>query len=311
MFKSKKSPLPRPLFKAKGKSTEGQDVLDRLKDYLKKAEKEPIFFLARFWSDQRQAITYAEIAAAIKNGYLDAETLEQWQQDYARLVLLKFAPAWQKAMEAANAHLEAAYSFTFDSFSDSIQAWIAEHGSQFVTRMTLDQEKAINALLSHASAGGMTVDELARAIRPIIGLTKPQAVANFNYYNHVKASLLKNNPNMKETTAAKRAQEAALKYAAKQHRYRAQNIAQTELAYAYNWGAHEGIVQMQAKGILTKKNKKWSTAMNEMVCEICGALEGKEIPMDGYFETGGHRFFIPPAHPGCNCAIAYVNAEEE
>lgn len=311
MFKIKKLGRPHPLFKARAKSTAGQDVLDRLKDYLKKAEKEPVYFLTRFWSDQKLAITYAEIAAAIQNGYLDAATLEQWRQDYAVMVMTKLAPEWLKAMEAANAYNSTTYNFAFDSFSDSVQAWIAEHGSQFVTRVTLEQEKAINALLSHASAGGMNVDELARAIRPIIGLTKPQAVANFNYYNHVKATLLKNNPNMKETTAAKRAQEAALKYTAKQHRYRAQNIAQTELAYAYNWGAHEGIVQMQAEGLLTKKNKKWSTAMNEMVCEICGALEGKEVPMDGYFETDGHIFFIPPAHPGCNCAIAYVDAEEE
>lgn len=311
MFRINKSFSPRPVFKARAKSTAGQDVLDRLKDYLKKAEKEPVYFLSRFWSDQKLAITYAEIAAAIQNGYLDAETLEQWRQDYAMIVMTKLAPEWLKAMAAANAHYEAAYSFTFDSFSDNVQAWIAEHGSQFVTRATLEQEKAINALLSHASAGGMNVDELSRSIRPIIGLTKPQTVANFNYYNHVKATLLKNNPNMKVETATKRAQEAALKYAAKQHRGRAQNIAQTELAYAYNWGAHEGIVQMQAEGLLTKKNKKWSTAMNEMVCEICGALEGKEVPMDGYFETGGHRFFIPPAHPGCNCAVAYVDPEEE
>ncbi|MEA1962251.1 MAG: hypothetical protein U9N81_13455 [Bacillota bacterium] len=48
MFRINKSFSPRPLFKARAKSTAGQDVLDRLKDYLKKAEKEPVYLLTRF-----------------------------------------------------------------------------------------------------------------------------------------------------------------------------------------------------------------------------------------------------------------------
>ncbi|MDD3229156.1 MAG: phage minor head protein [Oscillospiraceae bacterium] len=301
---------PRPVYKAKKKSTAGQHVLEKLNNFLKGATEEPTYFLTHFWSDQQQAITYRELREAIMNGYLDAQTLAEWQQDYSKLVVDKLGPMWTAAMDAANDEMKEIYEFIFDPTSDAVQSWISKHGSEFVTRVTIEQEQAINALLSHASAGSMTVDELSRAIRPVVGLTKPQATANLNYYSHVKASLMENNPTMKETTAAKRAREASLKYAAKQHRYRAYSIAQTELAYAYNQGAHEGVIQAQGKGLLGKMNKKWSTALNEGVCEICGALEGKEVPMDAYFEIDGLRFFIPPAHPGCHCAVEYVEAEE-
>ena len=50
---------------------------------------------------------------------------------------------------------------------------------------------------------------------------------------YLQAALLENNPTMKPETAAKRAREAAAKYAAKQHRQRAYTIATTELA-SYN-----------------------------------------------------------------------------
>lgn len=302
---------PRPVFKTKKKSKAGQHVLDKLNAFLKGATEEPVYFFTQFWSDQQQAVTYRELRDAIMNGYLDAQTLAEWQQDYSKLVIDKLGPMWTAAMEAANDEMKEIYEFIFNPTSDAVQSWIAEHGSQFVTRSTAEQEKAINALLSHASASNMAVDELARAIRPIVGLTKPQAVANFNYYNHVKASIMENNPTMKESTAAKKAREASLKYAAKQHQYRAYSIAQTEMAYAYNQGAHEGIVQAQDEGLIGKMNKRWSTALNESVCEICGALEGKEVPMDAYFEVSGLRFFIPPAHTGCHCAVEYVEAKEE
>ncbi|MEA1962252.1 MAG: hypothetical protein U9N81_13460 [Bacillota bacterium] len=45
------------------------------------------------------------------------------------MVMTKLAPEWLKAMEAANAYNATTYNFAFDSFSDSVQAWIAEHGS--------------------------------------------------------------------------------------------------------------------------------------------------------------------------------------
>lgn len=301
---------PRLIYKANKKSVAAQHVLDKLNEFLRASTPEPVYFLTRFWDDQKNAITYRELREAILNGYIDEKTLAAWRQDYAKFVTDRLNPMWIAAMEAANAELIELYSFLFDPTTETIQGWIAERGAQFVTRVTLEQKEAISALISQSPSGVWTVDELSRAIRPTIGLTEPQAKANLKYYNHVKESLMENNPGMKETTAAKKAQEAALKYAERQHRYRAYNIAQTELAYAYNFGAHEGMEQAQAEGLIGELNKKWSTAKNESVCPVCGALEGKEVPMEAYFEINGLKFYLPPAHPGCHCAIEYVEVEK-
>ena len=104
---------------------------------------------------------------------------------------------------------------------EGIQNWTATHGAEWVTNISDDQREAITSMIDRATTGAWTGDELARAIRPLIGLTKPQALANLNYYEHLKATLLANNPTMKEATAAKAARDAAAKYAAKQHRQRA------------------------------------------------------------------------------------------
>ncbi|GHU47354.1 hypothetical protein FACS1894120_5300 [Clostridia bacterium] len=147
-----------------------------------------------------------------------------------------------------------------------------------------------------------TADELARLMRPAIGLTKPQALANQKLYESVKTTLIKNNPKMRVTTAEKRAREAAAKYAAKQHRYRAQCIARTELSEAYNTGGFAATLDAREKGYIGDCKKTWLTADNERVCEECGALEGESVNMDAPFSNGK---LFPPAHPQCMCGVAY------
>lgn len=158
---------------------------------------------------------------------------------------------------------------------------------------------------------GHTVDELARLIRPCIGLTEGQAKANARYYDNIVANLRKEHPRMKIESIRKKAREAALKYAERQHRERAFTIAQTESAFAYNRGADEGIRQAQAEGYLGIVKKRWSTSGDDGVCEICASLEGMEIDMDAEFDFKGKILFrghklLPPAHPRCACAIEYI-----
>ena len=99
-----------------------------------------------------------------------------------------------------------------------------------------------------------------------------------------------------------------------QHRQRAMTIAQTESAFAYNHGADEGVRQAQEENLLGVVKKRWSTAGNENVCDICRALEGVEIDMDKEFDFKGRVLFagqkrMPPAHPRCACAIEYIEVE--
>lgn len=231
-----------PIRKAQSKSA--QDALDQLNAFLNASEPEPVYWLTRLWNDQQQAITYKELREAIESGYIDQSTLAAWQNDYANFVNEKLKPIWVDAMTAGTEKLVAAHpDFFFDPMGEGVRNWMNTHGAEWVTQMSNEQREAMAAMIGHASTGAWTADELARAMRPTIGLTKPQAVANLNYFQNVKSSLLKNNPGMKEAEATKRAQHAANTYAAQQHRARAYTISTTELAYAYNKGQDEGVKQ--------------------------------------------------------------------
>lgn len=298
--------------KAGKKSQGGQEALSKLNQFLNAASSEPAYILQSTWGDQQNAITYKEIREAIVNGYMNESTFQQWQKDYSIMVNDKLAPTWISAMEAASQGIKDNHSdFYFDHTWVGITNWVKEHGSEFITNISDEQKSAVSALIARAYSKGESPDELSRAIRPCIGLTERQSIANANYYDHVRNELLKNNPGMKEVTAAKKAQESAAKYAAQQHRYRAQMIAETEMAFAYQHGEYEAVKMAQAQGYMGTVQKVWSTAYDRGVCSICRNLEGTAIGMDEDFEFGkkpllfaGQRL-TPPAHPLCRCAVEY------
>lgn len=296
----------------KKKSQGGQNALNKLNSFLNAASAEPAYILHSTWTNQQNAITYKEIREAIMNGHMSESTFQQWQQDYSKMVSDKLSPVWVKAMETASLGVQEQHdSFFFDHTWPGVTKWVQEHGAEFVTNISTEQKNAVSALIARAYSKGESAEELSRAIRPCIGLTQRQAIANANYYDHVKDSLLKNNPGMKEATAAKKAQEAAAKYAAQQHRYRANMIAETEMAFAYQHGEYEAVKMAQAQGLMGVVEKVWSTAYDDGVCDICNGLEGQTIGIDDDFNFklnkllfGGQRL-TPPAHPQCRCAVEY------
>lgn len=292
-------------------TTAGKKVLDQLNSFIEAGQAEPTFCLTRIWGDQQNAVTYKELREAILNGQMDEATLQAWENDYATFVNETLKPLWIESMNDAAANVTAKYpGYFFDPMAEGVRSWVNTHGSEWVTMVGSEQRKAINAMVNKSYSGDWTVDELARAIRPTVGLNKMQSMATLNYYKHVKESFQTNNPAMKEVTATKYAQDAAYKYAAKQHRQRAYTIATTEMAFAYNKGADEGIRQAQEQGMMGITQKIWSTAADEGVCEICTALEGQVVGMEGGFNFKGKSLYsgqnrTPPAHPRCRCAIVY------
>lgn len=155
----------------------------------------------------------------------------------------------------------------------------------------------------------------ARYIRPTIGLTERQAAANLKYYNSIKERLTTDHPRMKPESIERKAKEAASKYAERQQRYRAETIARSEIAQAYNHGADAFVREAVIAGNLPEMEKEWSTALDGHVCASCAALEGAKIGMDDEFKTvSGRREIttsIPPLHPRCKCAVKYVRVKNE
>lgn len=318
MFRVKKAApkvTPREYFIRKAKKSKaGKDALQHLNDYLNAGAAEPMYWLQNMFTNQQNAITYKELREAIINGYMDEKTLQAWQQDYAKFVVNRLAPEWEKAAQAATPTVGPG-GWMFNAGGVRMKQQIAQQGARFVTNISAETRQAIQAMIGAGTTGQYTVDELARTIRPLIGLNKPQAEANMRYYQTVKENLLKENPTMREATAEKRAQDAAAKYAARQHRYRAQMIAETELASAYINGNREFTRQAIAKGLMGRGVWVWDTAEDEAVCAECGGLNGAETDMENwrYSVWGQTKTFKlgdgPPAHPRCRCSEHFEERE--
>lgn len=301
----------------KVKSKNAQKILDRLKNYLDDNTDEPVRLLCGFWQDQQDAITYQEIREAVVAGYISEQTFRDWRNDYSVLTSTKMKEIWEKAQQAGSISqpIMDGLPFEFNTQTPGVLRWITERGADFVTACTDEQKKAMAALLSKKMIESHTVDELAKLIRPCIGLTEGQAKANARFYDSIVSSMRKEHPRMKPESIRKKALAATHKYAEKQHRQRAFDIAQTEMAFAYNKGADEGIRQAQQQKLIGITRKRWSTSGDDQVCELCNSLDGVEIEMDGEFSIKGKILFpgqhrLPPAHPRCACAVEYIEVEE-
>lgn len=303
----------------KAKTRNGQEVLARLQEFLEQDADtgKLVEILCGFWEDQQDAVSYQELRQIVLDGTVSKEMLKLWSQDYSKLVADTLSGAWTAAARAgvSGQPVLDRIPFEFNTQKPGILNWLNCRGAEFVTSSTEEQKRAVEALLTKKMLDGHTVDELSRMIRPCIGLTEGQARANARYYDNIVETLRKEHPRMKDESVQAKAREAAMKYAERQHRYRAMTIAQTESAFAYNRGADEGVRQAQAQGLLGKTIKRWSTSGDDQVCSICQGFEGTEAEMDKGFPFKGKSLFqgqdlLPPAHPRCACAVEYVEVEE-
>ena len=300
-------------------SDETEEILRRLDDFLNVESPQLAEWLCSVFQDQQTAVTYKELREAVLNGY--EEQILQWQDDYARLINEYFAPIYLTAMKAGAKAWEEKLGgkLLYDSDND-VQNWIRERTAGLITNIGEETRAAVKMILWKGQQENWTAAQIARHIRPCIGLTQSDAAANARYQQSVYDSLRKAHPRMTEASAAKKAQEAALKYAARQHRTRADMIANTELAFAYNRGENMSIRNAMRDGLMGPCVKIWrmpcfcmawrSAARRWRVCPRCGALNGKEIGFDESFDIKGKELFpgmheTPPAHPRCRCVVQY------
>lgn len=79
---------------------------------------------------------------------------------------------------------------------------------------------------------------------------------------------------------------------------RANMIAVTEVTRTF---AQANIEAWRSTGVIEKK--RWNTANDELVCPICGPLNGQVVGMD---ESFNGTYDSPPAHPRCRCWVTPV-----
>lgn len=309
MFVFKKPPkvVRRNLYKS---NPANDAIVDKLNKLIDKNGPIIIRLLVSAREEQINAVTYKQLREAYLSGY--NEQLTEWQNAYTKYIVDYIRPELLKAMQVGATNTD---YVKFDSTDNDVVKWLDQHTAALITNINEQTRQAVKTLLMYGYENSYSADEMAKVIRPVIGLTKEQALANARYQKSVHETLLETHPRMKPSDAAKKAEEAAMKYAGKQMRYRAEVIANTELAYAYNRGYHENMRQAMKAGLIGNIQKVWSTAYDERTCVTCGALHGKVIGFDDSFENVlkkavGYKGVdvVPPAHPQCRCTIMY---EEE
>lgn len=198
---------------------------------------EPVRWLVRFWQDQAAVMLYRELRELVI-GETDPESLfDIWFQDYSKMLSEKMTPVWEQAFLEGwkNNSLFCGEEDVISSES-WVRSWIVDHTGDLITNCCNEQVSAIRYLIAEAESLNMSSAETARYIRPTIGLTERQAAANLKYYNSIKERLTTDHPRMKPESIERKAREAASKYAERQQRYRAETIARSEIAQAYNHG---------------------------------------------------------------------------
>ena len=267
------------------------DILRRLSKFIDRESPKLAQFLYRMWSDEQQAVTYKELKEAIIDGSLSINYLRQWQQDYSRFIDEAYTPSVNLAIAQAAMNLRKEYGIDFyDPMASHVDAFIRTQGGRLIREITQEQFRAINTLVRQAAyTNTMTVDQLARSIRPCIGLTTRQAQSVKRYYDNL----------IDQGYSHKQAERMELTYAGKVHRRRSALIAQTEIARAYNAGWQATIQQNVEDGVLPPDTRKiWLTAEDEKVCPVCGKMHGEEVLWNEPFSDGS---MYPPSHPQCRC----------
>jgi len=157
-----------------------------------------------------------------------------------------------------------------------------KHCAKLVREVNQETKNGIRTYIREGIRQGQSMDQVARELRPLVGLTEKQTQAVMNYRDKLKEE---------GTYTDKKFQ----RYADKTHRRRMQTIARTETARAQNMGYMEGL------GDLGVERAEFSATSG--ACDECNDLNGQEFPLD---EARG----IIPVHPNCRCALLPVVAGE-
>ena len=205
-----------------------------------------------------------------------------------------------------------------DSFGtiDRLQAEAAEQSGELITNMTDRHRETIRREIARTYVRNPdgTVDTtaaLARRIHdrlavdfPNGGLTAVQAQAVENAQTRQLRQYLKRGISAEEAEsklASWRATEIE-----RHRKYRARNIARTEVMTSANTGRRAGVDEAVQQGLIDPRSmRRWSAEGNPPTCPICLNVHGTLAPLQGSWPIGE-----PPAHASCRCTWVVVPADD-
>lgn len=195
----------------------------------------------------------------------------------------------------------AAATMRFDLLNPRSVSFLRRYELELISSITRNTRDGIRELLIEAFEQGVPPREIARRIKTTVGLTKRQTRAVLNY-----EKLLKD-----EGRNAAQTKRMTERFANRQLRSRAENIARTETIRAASAGQHALWDQAAEQGLLdpTKVRRGWLITPDDRLCPICQAIPKANpdgVPLGTPFQTTKGPVEFPPAHPRCRCATGLV-----
>lgn len=175
--------------------------------------------------------------------------------------------------------------------------WAAKRSAALVADVSGSVRLAIRAVVSDGVKRGVHPSKLAREVREVIGLDPRRAMAVQNF----RAAQAKDG--VAEATIERRAEA----YASRLLTQRAEMIATSETFSALNQGRADLWSELVSDGVVTatEVTRTWVSSRDDLVDEICNALDGETVQVDEEFPGGAEPGEV---HPGCFPGDALVSA---
>jgi SPP1 gp7 family putative phage head morphogenesis protein len=277
-----------------------RDVTGLLRRLLATREPRLARWLYSTTNAQGAALKYQEIRNAIRDGQLSEEVLERWRQEYVSLVAMRLEPYQRELLAAMDKASNPALVLTPTAqlMGDALRT----RNWALIKNVTDEQRNAVRAVMAYQATREvpLTVNELAKVLRPMVGLTEREAKAVLRWRERLVA----------DGYTTRSVEHSVQNYQGFLLRRRADRIARTESCWAFNAGQLAQVQNAVTAGVvLTRVRKEWASAEDEMTCPVCGdELAGQVRELDEQFSYG---LDFPPAHPNCRCGVIYLAERPE
>jgi len=200
----------------------------------------------------------------------------------------KLLPAIKTSLQAgaAVAAHRVQMAMSFDVQHPFATDWAENYAGRQITVINEGTRQAIRSTVSQGIRDGLSIDDIARRVKPAVGLNERQAKALYKWQGELEAQGMSTND----------VQEKVGEYKAKQLKYRAEMIARTETAQAFCEGELSQYADSDVQYV--------EFLASGDACPICRALDGKR------YSVGDATGRIP-VHPNCRCDWVPVVDEDK
>lgn len=274
------------------------DLADLAAAYLNSREPGLIRATRAVWRSMARATPESALREMWASGTIPAATAEVWSGIYADYVNTAVVPRLEAAAREAAGRVRLG-SVLLDP--EAVSAAVQARGASLVSELTSAQREAVTAILRHHSTvAPFSQRQLAAVLKPALGV-----------HSRTSQRLLAMRAELEAAgTTPDKVEKILTRTLNSAQRQRANTIARTELAAAYNSGIQSAIETGVSEGAFGTSNmlKEWRTQKDETTCKICAPLDKTRVSLNDSFSSGSFSGPLPPAHPRCRCVILYRTA---